>query len=435
MKPFYFQCVTKSVTRLADGKTVRIKGFASTPDLDRHEDIVLPAAFIKTLNDYKARGSAPALLRGHNTDYPCGKVIMDGADGPVITDTGLLITADVTDEQTATEAEAGEMQCFSIGYIPLQSDYVMRPTGRIEADTGQELFCEARILKELDLVEVSIVSTPANPNAVFTVTKSLTKMFNSLPHPSMKLKCDVCAKDSATARVGSRFFCKSCTEKMQFKADEIVEVKDEPETPVVPEAPKEEAPAPEAPAAPAAPAAPEEPTPPTPSSTPETPAETPEQPKPEEGAEKGATKVEGKLVISKEDKEKIIAARKKFEELDAATVADGEPEAPVPTPTPAPEEKGLEMDMKQLPSIMEKVASVLTKMSARIEALETARRLSPVVKGKTFMSFHGSMPVMKKEEGKAPEKTPKKQTGDTFLKFIQSSKAGPVTIGDEDEEE
>jgi HK97 family phage prohead protease len=436
MKVHYFQCETKSVTRLPDGKTVRIKGFASTPQLDRHDDIVLPAAFIKTLADHKARGSAPALLRQHNPDYPCGTILMDGEDAPAVSDAGLAVTADITDEATAADAVAGEMQSFSIGYIPLRADFQMHPTGRFEAETGQELFTEARILKELDLVEVSIVSTPANPSALFTVKKSLAKMFSSfLPH-SMKIKCDVCAKDGATGRVGARFFCKDCISKMQFKSEEVTEIKEDGEAAAPAEKPAEA----EKPAPAPAEAAPEKPAEPV---KPETDGEKPSaEAKPEEGeGEKGAHGTEGKVVVSKEDKEKIIEARKKFEELDAATVAEGTKDAPAAKSAAPAETVQVEVDMKQLPSILERVASVLTKMSERIEALEGAERARPIFKGKSIMAFqHGSL-VQVKEDGKTPEKKPdaktQKKGNDAFVAMLQSAKQAPVTltVGDADDDD
>ena len=421
MKVLHFQCETKSIERLPDGKTVRIKGYASTPHLDRHDDVVLPQAFIKTLNDYKARGGAPALLRGHNPDYPCGSIIMDGADAPVISDAGLLITADITDVSTAEQAQAGEVLCMSIGYIPLQSDYQMRPTGRIEADTGQELYTEARILKELDLVEVSIVSTPANPNALFTVQKSLTKYFNSIPSPHMKIKCDSCTKDCATGRVGTRFFCKECINKLQFKSDEVtpVETPSAPAAPVVPEA---------TPAAPSAevPATPEVPEP-TPTPSPESAGETPApSPAPEKGAGKGEPKEEGKVIISKEDKEKITKASKMFAELDAATAV----EAPVTPEVKSTTEEVVEV--KQFGDMLEKVASVLKKMSDRVTALETAEKSRPIYKGKSIMAFQGATPAHKTTEQK--KETAKKMNDDGFVSMLKSSKQGTVVIGDDTED-
>lgn len=39
---------------------------------------------------------------------------------------------------------------------------------------------QIREIKDIDLVEISVVSTPANPQAVFTITKSLKKLFDGI---------------------------------------------------------------------------------------------------------------------------------------------------------------------------------------------------------------------------------------------------------------
>lgn len=53
-----------------DGK-VKIKGFASTPDLDRYDDIVQPTAFAEAMSTYMKN---PVVLLGHDTDKPIGTV-------------------------------------------------------------------------------------------------------------------------------------------------------------------------------------------------------------------------------------------------------------------------------------------------------------------------------------------------------------------------
>lgn len=435
MKHFYFQCETKSIERLPDGKGVKIKGFASTPDLDRHEDIVLPEAFIKTLSDYKARGDAPALLRGHNPDYVAGTIPMSGEDAPVISDAGFFITGIVDDAESADDAEAGRLRTFSIGYIPIKSDFQMRPTGRFDAETGQELFREARILKELDLVEVSLVSTPANPNALFTVTKSLTKMFNSIPSSPMKLKCDVCGQEDACGRIGTRFIGKACIEKMQFKAEEVkalpeekpVEKKEE-EKPAEEKKP-EEKPAEAAPAAP-----PEESTPSKPENGGETP---PAAPAPEEGGDKGAKGEEEKVVVSKEDKARLTEAAKKFAELDAATVAESEA-APAAKATPPAEIVQVNVDTKQLGDIFASLANVLTQFKGRLDSIEHVLKSTPVYKGKSIMAFTATKQVA--TEGKdatLPTKKDAPKSDDGFVSMLKAAKNSPtksIVLGSDDEE-
>lgn len=226
MKLFHFQMECKSVERLPDGKGVKIRGFASTPDIDRSRDIVLPQAFAKSLAEYQQSGTKPPLLRSHNPDRVIGSIEIDGEDAPVISEKGFAITAIVTEKQTADEVLAGEMQTFSIGYICTQKKYDIRPTGRFEKATGQELYVEVRILEELDWVETSIVSTPDNKKAIFTVEKSATKMFDSLPSTSMEHKCSVHPEEKAIYKIGDRWFSQKAVDEMSFKGEKPMTVEE-----------------------------------------------------------------------------------------------------------------------------------------------------------------------------------------------------------------
>jgi hypothetical protein len=220
MKTFYFQTEVKSVERVADG--VKIKGFASTPDLDRQYDIVVPTAFKRSLDQYIKDGIAPALLRSHDSDEVVGKILMDGEDAPVITDSGLVICAIVTDAKTAAQVEAGEMQTFSIGYIPAPHGckYEMRGTGKFSVDYNDELKVEVRIINDLDWIETSIVSTPANPKAIFSLAKSAKSFFDSFPSSLMKKNCEFCPdKKSACGMIGKKNICSECVGKMEFKGE------------------------------------------------------------------------------------------------------------------------------------------------------------------------------------------------------------------------
>ena len=233
---FSFQLECKSFERVA-GEGVKIKGYASTPDLDRQFDIVLPTAFKKSLQNYydnvddDGNPSSPALLRSHDEGHVVGKILMMGDDAPVITDQGLMITALVTEAETAAQVVNGELQTLSMGYMPMPGgiSYEMMGTGKIDPFSGQELQVEARILKDVDLLEVSIVSTPANPKALFTVQKSLQKFFSTYPSPIMKNACEYCTdgkKNLACGKIGTKAICKTCIDKIEFKGDAAAKVKE-----------------------------------------------------------------------------------------------------------------------------------------------------------------------------------------------------------------
>ena len=227
MQTFFFQTELKSFERVADG--VKIKGFASTPDLDRQYDIVIPTAFKRSLDQYIKDGISPALLRSHDSNRPCGKILMDGEDAPVITDAGLQITALVTEKETADQVMNGEMQTFSIGYIPSVGGvgYEMRGTGKFSKMDGEELYVETRIISDLDWIETSIVSTPANPKAIFSLAKSVKSFFDSFPSSLMKKPCEFCPdKKSSCGMIGKKSICSDCIAKMEFKGEAIKKVQE-----------------------------------------------------------------------------------------------------------------------------------------------------------------------------------------------------------------
>lgn len=181
-KPYHFQMAVKAVKE-SDGGVV-IEGFASTPDIDRYRDIVQPDAFKGALEMYMKN---PVLLRSHDADRPVGRTL-----SATVTDKGLRIRGEVMDEKTQSEVLDGRMSTLSIGYIPQQT------TLMIEQDDGslREFNFEedsifdpkaVRVIEKLDLVEISIVSTPANGNALFTVAKSVKRALNEIVMKSFNL--------------------------------------------------------------------------------------------------------------------------------------------------------------------------------------------------------------------------------------------------------
>lgn len=175
-KPFYFQMAVKEVVA-DDAGAVRIRGYASTPDLDRYRDIVEPSAFKDALGMYLKN---PVLLRSHDSDRPIGLV-----EVATVTDKGLWIEAIVKDKVTADEINAGLMRTLSIGYIANRTE--LQHEDGTPFDPMKDDFWDSslvRVIKELDLVEISVVSTPANGNALFTLAKSLKAFTRQLAFKS-----------------------------------------------------------------------------------------------------------------------------------------------------------------------------------------------------------------------------------------------------------
>ncbi len=137
----------------ADG---RFSGYGSKFNVvDNQRDIVLPGAFAKSIKD---RTTEIKLLWQHRQDEPIG--VFDEIREDTI---GLFVSGRIMlDVQKGKEAYSllknGAINGLSIGYSPIQYT--------IDADTG------TRILKEVELWEVSVVTFPANEHATVTAVKA-----------------------------------------------------------------------------------------------------------------------------------------------------------------------------------------------------------------------------------------------------------------------
>ena len=165
-KENHFQMLSKSVKEVdtETWKWLIIEWYASTKDKDRYGDIVQPEAFEKAMNTYALN---PILLLQHDADKPIGKV-----DAFTIDWNGLYIKAIVTEDTdwVMNKIKNGVLKWFSIWYRLL--DYEMNYT---EDDEWNITDCTC-IIKELELLEISLVSIPANP---YALRKSIGDCFNS----------------------------------------------------------------------------------------------------------------------------------------------------------------------------------------------------------------------------------------------------------------
>lgn len=135
-----------------DVKKRAIKGWASTRDLDSQGEIVLPTAFSDTLEQFMKN---PLIFFMHNwmNTYPIGKVLK----AEVVHDVGLWIevkvskATDIANEVWSLILE-GLLRAFSIGF----------------SDAQREEREGITYIHKLKLWEVSVVSLPANPQALFS---------------------------------------------------------------------------------------------------------------------------------------------------------------------------------------------------------------------------------------------------------------------------
>lgn len=154
----HFQMLFKEVKQ-EEGK-VKIKGFASTPDLDRYDDIVQPTAFAEAMTTYMKN---PVVLLGHDSDKPIGTVTEYN-----LSTSGLEVTVEVVNniDDCMEKIQNKTLRGFSIGWRCLDCIY---------KEEGNKYIRE---VTKLDLAEISVVAVPANPSTLFTLSKSLKKMFD-----------------------------------------------------------------------------------------------------------------------------------------------------------------------------------------------------------------------------------------------------------------
>lgn len=128
-------------------------GFASTSDLDKGMDIITKGAYGRTLAE---RGGKVKMLWNHKSDLmPIGVYTkMEERES------GLYVEGKISDTALGRDAKTlladGALDSMSIGYVVKEADY---------NDDG------VRVIKDLDLYEVSLVNFPMNEKALITSVK------------------------------------------------------------------------------------------------------------------------------------------------------------------------------------------------------------------------------------------------------------------------
>ncbi len=136
------------VTKDASGECI-IAGYANTSTKDRVGDVVDPKAFEKSLPTYMKN---PVLLANHDWEDPIGVVTEAFVD-----EKGLYIKARISDTRADIKTLIREkcLRTFSIGYNELDADY--------------DESSQTKYVKDLELLEISVVTVPANSEAMFDV--------------------------------------------------------------------------------------------------------------------------------------------------------------------------------------------------------------------------------------------------------------------------
>ena len=145
-KSFTFECKSVNDSGSFDGY-LSVFGNA-----DSYGDIVLKGAFVKTIADWKAKGAMPPVLWQHNSREPIGVFTSMEEDDVGLKVSGKLLVDDIPlAKQARALLVAKAIRGMSIGYY--LTDYEYSKTDTV---------C---FIKEVDLIEGSIVTFPANEAA------------------------------------------------------------------------------------------------------------------------------------------------------------------------------------------------------------------------------------------------------------------------------
>ena len=134
-------------------ESIYIEGYASTVDIDRAGDVVPKSVWEAGIVNYLKN---PIILSQHDHDDPIGRMTEHKVDNK-----GLWIKARIS---AAAEVfnliKDGVLTAFSIGFRVLDAEY----------NSAAEVF----VVKEIELIEISVVSVPCNQNTVFNLSKAFS---------------------------------------------------------------------------------------------------------------------------------------------------------------------------------------------------------------------------------------------------------------------
>lgn len=157
-----------------EAESLFVEGYASTNDVDRVGDVVPTSVWEKGIQNYL---NNPVILAFHDHRQPVGRMIEHKIDSK-----GLFIKARVSpsDEKIYNKVKDEVITGFSVSFRVLDAEY----------NSQAEVF----IIKELELLEISLVSVPANQNTLFSLSKSFA---NEDEYQLFKLQF---VKDSQSAK-------------------------------------------------------------------------------------------------------------------------------------------------------------------------------------------------------------------------------------------
>lgn len=154
----HFSC-TAEIKGVTEGGERYIEGYASTGDMDRDYESIVPTAFTDAIQTYLKN---PILFFNHNWTEGIGSVESISLDEKGLKVKAKLATGTELAEKVWTLIQQGIYRAFSIGFRVLEfTDKEQDPSTPLR-----------RIISKVDLFEVSVVTVPANAHATFSLSKA-----------------------------------------------------------------------------------------------------------------------------------------------------------------------------------------------------------------------------------------------------------------------
>lgn len=124
---------------------------------DSYGDVIAPGAYAASLKAHREAGTVPLMLWQHDPNNPIGRWFDIKEDATGLNVTGQLVLDTVKGREAHALLKAKALNGLSIGYRVI--DFERLPGG-------------GRLLKQIELIEISLVSIPAAPAARITSVKS-----------------------------------------------------------------------------------------------------------------------------------------------------------------------------------------------------------------------------------------------------------------------
>jgi HK97 family phage prohead protease len=128
--------------------------YGDPPDL--LDDVIEPGAYRQAIAH---QGKGYPFLFSHQQDQPLGVARISDSQDALLVD-GELVMEDPNVQRAHAHMKKGSMRGLSIGFLPVEGKVGYRSDG-------------VRVLKEIRLLEISLVAIPAAPRAQITAVKSL----------------------------------------------------------------------------------------------------------------------------------------------------------------------------------------------------------------------------------------------------------------------